>query len=113
MWIRRNDISTERFACRGIVDDDRLLEKGIRRVEQFAQVAVAHGEAGDRPRHRLAFAALDPFFGPEEKQLRVFALCDLRDKNGPADIPTVLIEAERRRTKILRGERAMIARPVV
>src|SRR5262249_40222480 len=48
-----------------------------------------------------------------EKQLRVFALCDLRDKNGAADIPTVLIKAERRWTKILRGERAMIARPVV
>ena len=73
-----------------------FLKNGLAGIEQLAQVAAAHRRGRHRASRRSPFAPLDPLFGPEEEQLRIFRVGHFGDENWAADIPAELVEAERR-----------------
>ena len=105
----RDDVVRERLAGRRIVDDPGAGEEAVVRVEQLAEVTVAHRRRRHRDAVGLHLEEVDPLLGAEEEQL----VLEHRARNRAAEGVAVLLVVERRRAAVLDGVRAAVAPPAV
>src|SRR5215510_5802226 len=96
-----------------IIDDDTPAEKSVCRIEQFAQVAIAHRQRGYRPSGSILLPPINPLFGHKEEELATIRVELAGDEDRAAHIEAELVEAEcgwgRRDSRII----ALVARPGV
>src|SRR5262249_33444631 len=64
-----NDVIWERLARVRIVGRAAPAKECVRRVQQLAEIAAAHGERGHNAGGGLLFATADPFLSPQEEKL--------------------------------------------
>src|SRR5215471_11749822 len=99
----RDDVVGEGLAgleiarCRAIVrvfHDGAPTQELIRRIEQFAKVAIAHRQRGHRPSGSILLPPINPLFGHEEEELAPIRVELAGDEDGAAYIEAELVEAE-------------------
>ena len=82
----------------GIGDGAYAAVKDVRRVEQFAEVALPHSHRWNQGCRVLLLAASRPFLRPEEEEFAPVGVELSWDEHRAADVVAELVEAERRRT---------------
>src|SRR5205807_9835953 len=85
--------------------------KGIGRVQQFAEIAVAHRERRHGPGIGAVVTALDPLLGNKKEQFVAVAIEALRDEYRTAHVKPVLVEAVWRGAAGNLRDGAVVARP--
>src|SRR5262245_49901605 len=103
----------ERPPCDRVIDHNSLAEELVGRVEQLAEVAVAHGESGHYACGSCLVAASNPLLCPEEKQLFSIRVELVRDEDWPAQVVAILVKPETGRGFCLGKIGAVIASPRV
>src|SRR6266852_4545976 len=98
---RGNHVIREGLAGSGIANDLHSAKEGIGYVEQFAEITLSHGGRRHGGSVGLLFAVPDPFLRHKEEQLVPIAVEFARYIERAAQRVTRLVEAKRRRPRIV------------